>query len=346
MEAAMRHLVGAAVAGALWVVASSHAEVAAGPAALRIKLATAAPKDTSYHRSLLQMGERWRAASDGRIELVIYPGGNQGSEADTVRRMNIGELQAAMLTAGGLTDIDPAVAALEEIPMLFRSLAEAEYVRSGLRPELERRLQAKGFVPLFWTDTGWMRLFSRTAAVTPDDFKRLKIFVTASGSEQQMSIMQALGYRPVPLDFADALIQLQTGGVDAVPTIPIVALVGQYYTVARHMLGLNWAPVVGGAVITQRAWDAVPPALREALLQAAAATGARIQEQSRRENEEAVAMMALKWKLEVHAVSPQLELQWRTFAEGVYPKIRGRMVPADMFDRATQLAGEYRSASK
>ena len=85
------------------------------------------------------MADKWRKATAGQVDLVIYPGGTQGSEADSVKRMNIGQLQAGMLSVGGLTEIDPAVAALQEIPMLFRSLAEEEYVRDKLRPDLEKR---------------------------------------------------------------------------------------------------------------------------------------------------------------------------------------------------------------
>jgi TRAP-type C4-dicarboxylate transport system substrate-binding protein len=334
-----------AAAVAVVVVWSGGGTVAA-QARLRIKLATAAPRDTSYHTILKEMGEAWRKASGGQVELVIYPGGNQGSEADMVRRMNIGELQAAMLTASGLSEVDPAVAALESIPMLFRSLDEAQYVREKLRPDLERRLAAKGYVSLFWGDTGWARFFSRKAAVTPADFKPLKIFVTASGSEKQLQIMQALGYRPVPLDFADALLQLQTGGVDAVPTIPIVALAGQYYTAVKHMTEVNWTPVVGATIITTKAWEGVPAASRDGLLAAATEAGRKIQVQSRRENDQAVETMKAKWGVEVHPVSPQLDQEWRTFAESVYPRIRGTMVPADMFDRTKQLADEYRASHK
>jgi TRAP-type C4-dicarboxylate transport system substrate-binding protein len=340
-----RHVLSAAVALALIAIAQPHGGIAA-QATRRIKLATAAPRDTSYHRILLEMGEAWRKASGGQVNLVIYPGGNQGSEADSVRRMNIGELQAAMLTASGLSEVDPAVAALESIPMLFRTLDEAQYVRDKLRPDLEKRLAAKGYVSLFWGDTGWARFFSRKAAVTPADFKPMKIFVTASGSEKQLQIMQALGYRPVPLDFADALLQLQTGGVDAVPTIPIVALAGQYYTAAKHMTEVNWTPVVGATIITKTAWDAVPAAMRDALLAAAADAGRKIQDQSRRENEQAVVTMKTKWQVEVHPLTPQLDQEWRTFAEGIYPKIRGTMVPADIFDRTKQLVDEYRASHK
>ena len=52
----------------------------------------------------------------------------------------------------------------------------------------------------------------------------------------------------------------------------------------------------------------------------------------------------LRSGLQVHAVTPQLEDEWRRFAEGIYPRLRGSMVPADMFDRARQRVAEYRSA--
>src|SRR5581483_5861253 len=272
-----------------------------------IKLATLAPAGTSYDLILKKMGERWRLASSGEVNLRVYPGGNQGSEADIVRRMNVGELQAALLSVGGLSEIDPTAAALQEIPMLFRSLAEVEYVREKMRGDFERRLLARGFVVLFWGDSGWVRFFSRNPGLRPEDFKSMKIFVTASGDSREMQIIQGLGYKPVVLDWADALIQLQTGGVDAVPAPPILALSGQYYTVVKHMTELNWAPLVGAAVVTKRAWDSIPAATRELLKAAANDAGGQIQESSRRESDEAVKTMKAKWGLIVHSLTPDLE---------------------------------------
>jgi len=48
----------------------------------------------------------------------------------------------------------------------------------------------------------------------------------------------------------------------------------------------------------------------------------------------------------VHPVSPEIESDWRTLAESVYPKIRGSMVPEDMFDRAVKLVADYRATHK
>lgn len=332
------------LAAAIVMPVGAHRRVGAQAAPpIRVKVATVAPKDSSYYRILLEMGERWRKLSDGRIELRVFAGGLMGDEAETIRKMNVGELQGALLSAGGISEIDSAVGALEEIPMLFRTLEEEEYVRAKLRPDLEKRLLARGFVALAWADSGWVRLFSRREAMRPADFKSMKIFVAATGSAKEMAIMQALGYTPKPLSMADALVHLQTGGVDAVPTLPVIALAGQYYTAIKHMTEVNWTPLVGAAVLTKRSWDAVPPALRDSFMQTAAEAGRKIQEAGRLENEQAVATMKAKWGLQVHALTPDLEIEWRTFAESVHPRIRGTLVPADIFDAAKRLVEEYRS---
>src|ERR1700681_4759344 len=73
----------------------------------RIRLATLIPSGTSYHHSLQEMGEKWKKASNGNIALTIYADGTMGSEDEIVRRMRIGQLQAAVLTVSGLSAIDP-----------------------------------------------------------------------------------------------------------------------------------------------------------------------------------------------------------------------------------------------
>src|SRR3954464_12368806 len=134
----MRRLISTALIMALAVVAFPARRTVTAAAVIGIKLATLAPAGTSYDLILTQMGEKWRKATNGEVNLRVYPGGNQGSESDIVRLMNVGELQAAMLSVGGLSEIDPTATALQGIPMLFRSLDEQEYVRDRMRPDFER----------------------------------------------------------------------------------------------------------------------------------------------------------------------------------------------------------------
>jgi TRAP-type C4-dicarboxylate transport system substrate-binding protein len=313
---------------------------AAGP--VKLKLATLAPTGSTYHKSLLALREQWRKASGGTVDLILYADGKLGGEADTVGLMGVGSLQAAMLTAVGLSEIEPAVAGLQSFPMGFHSLEEVDYVGEKLQPMLEARLAAKGFVVLFWTDAGWVRFFARKPFEKPDDLKKMKLCAWA-GNADQIEIYKSSGFDAVPLETADILPGLQTGLIDATPAPPVFALATQIDTRAPYMLELNWAPLVGACVVRKGPWEKIPAATREALLKAAVETGREIKANGRRESDESVKSME-KRGLKVTRVTPEVEQLWRQAAEAAYPKIRGRIVPADIFDKALSLIREYRAA--
>ena len=307
----------------------------------RIRLGTLAPQGTSYHRILQEMGEGWRDATGGRVQLTVYAG-TMGSEAELVRRMRLGQLQAATLTAVGLELIDPAVSALQKMPMMFRSLDEFEYVRTRLEPMLAERLAERGFVVLYWSDVGWIRYFSRNASVTPDEFKRLKIFVTA-GDPDQFDLMRDAGYQPVSLEWSDALTALQTGMVDAIPTIPYFALAMQFNTVANYMLEINWSPLVGATIVSREVWERLPSETREAMSSATETAGRQFRARGRAENVEATEAMRSRG-LTVLPLPQEAETAWRRMAEELYPHIRGNMVPEDMYDEVIRLVEQFRSS--
>ena len=56
-----------------------------------IRLGTLVPKGSRWHEILLNMGEEWKKASGGKIELKIYPGGEQGDEPEMVQKLRIQE---------------------------------------------------------------------------------------------------------------------------------------------------------------------------------------------------------------------------------------------------------------
>ena len=308
---------------------------------VRINLGTLAPRGSTYHQSLQAMAEKWRTAPDGGVRLVIYPDGVQGGESDMVRLMRIGSLQAGLLTTMGLAEIEPGVFGLQSAPMMFRDFKEYEYVYNHLHPMLEKRMLAKGFVVLFWADAGWVRYFSKEPMRTPEDLKQAKVFVW-SGNTAQVDIMKHAGFNPVPLETADIISGLQTGLINATPSPPIFALATQLDTRAPYMLKINWAPLVGACVVTKDAWDKVPADARDTLLQAAKDAGKAIQANSRKESDEAVEAMK-KRGLKVIELTPEMRDRWRSAVEEVYPEIRGRIVPADIFDEVQRLLKEYRT---
>lgn len=310
--------------------------------AVRMNLGTLAPRRSSYHKALMSMAQEWRDAPDGGVRLVIYPDGTQGGEADMVRLMRIGSLQAGLFTAVGLADIEPAVSGLQNLPLMFRDLAEFEYVNEQLRPTLAKRMEEKGFVVLFWVDAGWVRFFSKRPIHHPADLKTRKIF-TWAGDPEQVKIMRAAGYHPVPLETADILPGLATGLIDVVPAPPIFALAGQMDKRAPHMLDLNWAPLVGALVARKDAWEKLSVSTRVVLLASAQRAGLEIRARSRKESDDAVEAMK-KRGLTVHPVTPDILQEWRNTVETeIHPRMRGTIVPSDIFDEVVRLLHDYRN---
>ncbi len=309
-------------------------------AAQRIRLGTLAPKGSSYYNEIKKMGREWNQTTQGKVFLTIYPSGSLGGEAKMVRGMRIGQLQAGLLTAVGLAEIEPAVSGLQNLPLMFDSLEEVDHIGAKLQPLLEERLEKKGFKVLFWLNAGWVHFFTQSPITTPDDLRQLKLFSWA-GSPTVVDLYKSAGFRPIPLETKNILTGLQTGLITAVPMPPFMANATQADTKAPHMLDLNWAPLVGAAVITTRTWNRLNPDARANMRQTARTTGARIQKISREEATLSIAAMK-KRGLQVHKISAQTKAQWKQAAEEVYPFIRGKIVPADIFDRVTSWLNDFR----
>src|SRR5438034_8280854 len=304
---------------------------------LIVKLGTSAPEGSSWDQIFKEMGENWKQATGGAMVLRIYPGGVLGDEPDLVRKMRVGQIQAAALTAAGLSGIDASVAALQ-VPMMYRSYDELDYVREHLRPALEKRLLEKDFVVLNWGDAGWVMFFAREPFATPDDVRKMKLFVWA-GDNDAVELWKTAGFHPVPLPATEILTGLQTGLINAFDTTPLLALSSQWFGLAPYMLDLKWAPLVGATVVTRKAWERVPAEARPFLLKTAAEAGERLRSDIRAANDQAIEAMK-KRGLTIVPLTPQAEAAWRKVAEAAYPKIRGPIVPAGMFDEVQRLRDE------
>jgi len=320
--------------------------LAAAPASAqsaRLKFGTIAPRGSLYHQALLEMGDAWKQAEPRGSQFMVFTDGSQGGEADMVRRMRIGQLGGALVSVVGLMEIHSGAAALQVMPLMFRSWEEVDAAGQRVRPMLEKRLHDKGFVVLFWGEGGWVRFFSKERAVRPSDFRKLKMFAW-SGDPEQIALMKAMNYQPVVLETADIIPGLQTGLINAVPVTAMWALASQIDGSAKHMLDIRWVPIVGAAVITRKAWDSLSAAGREALRRAAVRAAGEIRAQRVAIDVEAVEAMK-KRGLQVHALNSDAEAEWRALAASVYPRIRGTMVPEDMFDAVQSAVAAYRTAN-
>ena len=325
----------------LWLAAGWPAAPASAQT-VTVKMATLVPDGSSWHQILKETAEKWRTLSGGRVIVKLYPGGVAGDDPDVVRKMRLGTLNAAVLTSVGVAEIDRSVYALG-VPMMYDSYDEVYGVLERMRPRLEQALAEKGFVVLNWADGGWVHFFTQQPVAVPDDLRALKLF-TWAGDTDSVELWKSIGFRPVPLPSTEIATALQTGLVNALGCPPQVAVVTQYYTHAMNMTDLDWQLLLGATLINKSTWERIPADIRPTLLEAARADGKRLQAEIRGSARKDVEAMR-KRGLNVVAVDAKARALWRKTAEDTYPRIRGKIVPAEAFDEALRIRDELRKAS-
>jgi TRAP-type C4-dicarboxylate transport system substrate-binding protein len=172
--------------------------------------------------------------------------------------------------------------------------------------------------------------------------RKLKIFAWA-GDAHEYDIWKAAGFNPVSLETAGIMQGFLSGTISAIDTPPLFALACQLDGQAKHMLELNWGPLVGAMVVRAKSWERVPVQSRETMLEAAMEAGRRVKAEGRAENDRAVQAM-VKRGLQVQKVSPEVEQEWRAETEKVQHLVRGEIVPVDVYDEAQRLLREFRAS--
>jgi len=322
------------------VVAAALVLLSSAASAEVIKLGSIAPEGSPWHEILEDMGQQWSELSGGEITLRIYAGGVAGDESDMVRKIRIGQLQAATLSVGGLPDITPEFRALQ-MPMVFKSYEELDYVRDRIAPALEALAYERGFTVLTWGDAGWLHFFTKAPVVTPDDLKPLPLF-TWFGASAFVDAWKSAGFRPVSLAATEINAGLQSGLIDAVAVPPLIALSYQWFGQTGHMTRVNWVPVVGAIVVDNNVWEGIEPTLREKLLAAAQDAGARMRGNVRSLSDEAISIMQ-GYGLVVHEVPPEIEAEWERAAREGSQMLIGTLIPADIMEQVLHYRDEFRS---
>jgi TRAP-type C4-dicarboxylate transport system substrate-binding protein len=313
---------------------------------VEINMATLAPRDSAWYKVMENMGAEWRKISSGNVTLSINPGGVLGDEPAVVSFMSSGTLQAAGLTAVGLSVIDKGVTALQ-IPMMFDSYEELDYVRDRIAPKLEKKIEDKGYLVLNWGDAGWVRFFSTKPIQRIDDLRKLKLF-TWAGDAPAVELWQNNGFRIVPLAATDIVQQLLTKGIEAVPEPALFALTTGLYERTGYMCDVKWAPLIGATIVSKAAWMKIPAAQRGPMLAAARKSGEALKSDIRAQDTAAVQTMTKGQpgkrsnKLTVTTLDPAALADWRKQTEAIYPKMKDKMVPSDLFDEVQRLRDEYR----
>jgi TRAP-type C4-dicarboxylate transport system substrate-binding protein len=315
----------ATATGLACVVTFALTSLSASAEAVTLKLGTLAPQGSTWHLLLKDLAERFATASGGEVKLKIYAGGTQGAESDMVRKMGVGQLQAALLSNVGLHDVAPEPILFSAPGMLDPGLVATLLPQVAAR--MERSLEARGYVVLQWVQVGTAYVFCTRPYRTPEEAAEGKFFAW-DGDPGTVAAFQAIGLRPVVLSATDLVPSLQTGMITCVTQAPAYVLATRLFEKASAMVDFPFSYLIGATVVKKESWEKVAPGLRPRLLAIARERAAALNLEIKKLNQDALEAMQAQGLTVVKADTAA----WQAGAERAWPVVRGKLVPADFFD--------------
>jgi TRAP-type C4-dicarboxylate transport system substrate-binding protein len=295
-----------------------------------IKLATLAPEGTPYYNLLLEMGQRWEKETNGKIQLRIYPNGVVGGEKETIRRMRIGQIQGSAMSSIGLAELTKKINAFT-LPLAFTDYQDVESAKEVMFDEIHDGLIDSGFKLLFLVDIGWVYWFSKDNIKFPQDLKDSKIYTTA-GDYVTVELFKKFGFNAVPVSENDILTGLQTGMINSMQTVPILALSSGWSALMPNMLDLKWGAFIGAVIIDNRVWQKISESDRLILEKIALDIGEKYQSTSR--NLERKAIDAMKANgMNIITLSPEEHLVWDKFKDEITPDVIETFLSEEIYQK-------------
>jgi TRAP-type C4-dicarboxylate transport system substrate-binding protein len=228
-----------------------------------LRMAANVPANSPWDLGLKRLASEFARVSGGRVKLVFPQTAHVSSEMDTIQKMRLG-VDGALFTTYGMALLDTDIFALS-LPTLIRSDEEFDAVLGAVTPLIKSRLEDR-YVILAIAKGGWLRFFSRTPIVYPEDIEKTRISIDPSDTKV-VKLMQSMGARVIQGSTADFLLQVNSNAVDATCASPIyiASLWSQLRGKVAYMSGYRVSPFIGAVVFNKSSWDKVPADLRPQL---------------------------------------------------------------------------------
>jgi len=212
--------------------------------------------------------------SKGRVTVELHPSSQLGSLGQQLANVRSGAIDIHHSTAAGLGSICGDFAILDT-PYLYSDVDHLLRVTSPDSPVMkelgEKLLKEDGLRLLYTFYFGSRELTCNRPVYGPGDLAGLKI--RSIPYPLYELAVEALGGRPVPLDWAQTPVALLTRSVDGQENPLDVILTSRLYESQSHLMLTGHVLGAEMVVISEKAWKGLSASDRTALLKAAREAG-------------------------------------------------------------------------
>lgn len=274
------------------------------------KLATGYRAESFHTRNVVQFAQDVERASGGALRIEVHANNTLFKLGEIRQAVQDGKAQAGETIMTSLVQGMP-IAGADTVPFLVRSYADARRLWDLQRPLIDVHFAAKGLKALYavpWPPQG---LFSIGPVRSSADFKgtRMRTYNPAT-----VRIAELLGATPVDVPMVEVNKALSAGKLDSMITSALTGVENQVWGQIKQYYGINaWLPK-NIVFVNQQAFDALPPAVRQAVTQAAAEAETRGWALSAAVAEESVGELQRKG-IKVERASAELDTELKRLGE-------------------------------
>jgi TRAP-type C4-dicarboxylate transport system substrate-binding protein len=196
-----------------------------------MKAGSVAPEGTPWADWLDGVRKRLEKDSSGRLKTKVFLSGKLGGEREMIDDAKKGTLQMFGGSIGAVASVHAPELNVFELPFIFESDAEADFVLNALRERTAKILEDKGLVMAMWAENGWHGYGVKgkgRCLTSPDALKGLKM--RSQESEIHLNTYKAFGASPVEMPTPEVLAALQTGAVDGYSNTPLFSFATSWYS--------------------------------------------------------------------------------------------------------------------
>jgi len=281
--------------------------------------------------------------TEKRVQFRAYPGGVLGDEMDMLRKMKIGQIQGAVLTSGGLSALFKEIDVLQ-IPFLFQKYEEVDAVLKKMDGFFRKGFEESGYILLGWSEAGFIYLMSTLPTVSVSDLKKAKVW-TWEESPMSKAIFDEAGVKAIPLSVPDVMVGLQTGLVDVVYAPPTGAISLQWFTKIKYLTDLPLAYLAGGMVVRKDTFKQIPPSYQNLVLESSQTHLDTLKTVTRKENREAIEVMAKQGIKIVTSSKDQID-EFKRLSNKAMSHLGSQSFSKRVLDEVTSILEGYRRGEK
>jgi TRAP-type C4-dicarboxylate transport system substrate-binding protein len=300
---------------------------------IEIRIASFMPRNSDWGRTLDRIAAEWARVTNNEVRLRVIHDGVEGNEAKMISSLAANNIQAALLTSFGLSQICPAIMTLS-VPFLISNDAEFDLVWNEVRPILDSQLSRTNFTAVVWSKGGPVNLFSKDPVFTPDDLRRLRVG-TNPDSPELTTVFKSMGFNMVETDVADLGMRLANNMINCIYQTPAaIAPLGLHRNL-NHMMDLPIAHFMGAIVMNRATWNRLGPERQQAITQATARIATEFDSAMPRTVANAVNMMS-RDGLRVNRPTSAQEAAWRAEISSAVPALLGTAYDREVYQKINE----------